>query len=1255
MKYLISIFSLIINICTTNGQSSNIGVKFMTGFIECTSVPINPTIMLGSKEQNSVLLSVPGRGFKITESNNFFMRFKKDFNRDSTVSTGSSLNPIGRNIYMKSRFRLSNTNALFNNGNCDVSMVLPNHLLSHTYRLLAIGDPNAFLGRDKSVMMIIATEDSTELRITPSCDIENTSWKKGQTYTYRYLHRGQALHLKANIMTDDLTGTLIESVGSCPQKKIVVIGGHTSGAVSRANCMTGHDVGFHQNYPVDVWGKEYIAIPFREALAVGAYHVRVIAAENNTKVSIPGLDTLIFQAGQYKTWFDQYVARYISSDKPISVALYMANGVNGSQIRDCVRGDSAAPSMTILSPLSGWTNQVNIELGDSLLGYSPFGLPHSKYVVFYLNNRLLVTTSDTSSLLLNGRKLRSSFKPVPHKPGFFFAQEILGKATEANFVRSLRLTCSSPIQAQVYGYIWSGSYFYNAGLSFTGLPMTLRDAATGRVVPFGEPLCARKEYELEVQADTVLYKHFHWDLGDGRTMSGKKIRFSYPEPADFDVEVQAWKSATDCEGMVRGLRALDVQDAWYDVRGPGQSCLGLTQGYRYLGDKDSVVWSASGGTIVSRHGRDSVRVRWEQIGRGTLTLVVPSCTACRCDTSELSVSVRPWVKPPKPSGLDSLCSSSRERIAYTMPTLGGHSYRWQIAGGQIVQGQGSHSVRVDWDELAGKPLRGKIWVEEVIDGSKGCYYPSDTLEVVVRPQPRDSLRITLSDTLLCGGQTLTLGIEGDTLLTQADWLIVGPNLQLQRVQSRSQPLTFRLPLAGQYSVRLYATTRDICNRGIVRRIVLTVSTAQVAAKGSDWVCPQDLSTYHLLDKEQYQQAAWRVRGGEILAESKDSVLVRWTTSGAGSVKLAAINLKGCPTDTFTLAVTVKEQKAPPAISGAKQLCADRKQGFVYQAERADFHRYDWQIEGGQIKSGQNSRSITVDWFDKGQGSLWLERSSDSVCYEPSEKYGVTIHPALDSSMNLLAVSGVEDRPRVLSILWSAGEVNDASLPFHLLRDGLKIRDLPKSDGQWEEDGLSPDSRIYAYQLLAYNRCGDTALSAIHRNILLKTKHNEEEKTVSLSWNAYRPWPDAEYEIWLRLDGEATFTKIAGVSDTSYLYTEGLESFSHCFVVVARSGALASRSNASCEVFEHRIQVSPLMTPNGDGKNDVFYIDRLDRYPDNNLVVFNRWGQVVYRAAPYQNNWTAHDVSDGTYFYIFRFTRPDGSSQTEKGAFTVIRE
>ncbi|KKN08105.1 hypothetical protein LCGC14_1060080 [marine sediment metagenome] len=44
------------------------------------------------------------------------------------------------------------------------------------------------------------------------------------------------------------------------------------------------------------------------------------------------------------------------------------------------------------------------------------------------------------------------------------------------------------------------------------------------------------------------------------------------------------------------------------------------------------------------------------------------------------------------------------------------------------------------------------------------------------------------------------------------------------------------------------------------------------------------------------------------------------------------------------------------------------------------------------------------------------------------------------------------------------------------------------------------------------------------------------------------------------------------------------------------------------------------TPNGDGNNDSWVIPGIDNYPNNRVSVFNRWGNLVFEAKGYANDW-----------------------------------
>jgi gliding motility-associated-like protein len=72
----------------------------------------------------------------------------------------------------------------------------------------------------------------------------------------------------------------------------------------------------------------------------------------------------------------------------------------------------------------------------------------------------------------------------------------------------------------------------------------------------------------------------------------------------------------------------------------------------------------------------------------------------------------------------------------------------------------------------------------------------------------------------------------------------------------------------------------------------------------------------------------------------------------------------------------------------------------------------------------------------------------------------------------------------------------------------------------------------------------------------------------------------------------------------------------------------------------KVKIYSGITPNGDGNNDVFTIDNISEYPNNRLIIFNRWGRQVYETNGYDNTtkfWPSKEESGSiagtTYFYI----------------------
>jgi len=97
-----------------------------------------------------------------------------------------------------------------------------------------------------------------------------------------------------------------------------------------------------------------------------------------------------------------------------------------------------------------------------------------------------------------------------------------------------------------------------------------------------------------------------------------------------------------------------------------------------------------------------------------------------------------------------------------------------------------------------------------------------------------------------------------------------------------------------------------------------------------------------------------------------------------------------------------------------------------------------------------------------------------------------------------------------------------------------------------------------------------------------------------------------------------------------------------------------------EVLCDDITVFTGFSPNGDGINDVFTIQGIDRFDDNRVRVYNRWGNLVFDRGGYKNadgwrgDWVGNTLPDGTYFYVVEYTDADNNPRKLSGYVQINR-
>ena len=108
---------------------------------------------------------------------------------------------------------------------------------------------------------------------------------------------------------------------------------------------------------------------------------------------------------------------------------------------------------------------------------------------------------------------------------------------------------------------------------------------------------------------------------------------------------------------------------------------------------------------------------------------------------------------------------------------------------------------------------------------------------------------------------------------------------------------------------------------------------------------------------------------------------------------------------------------------------------------------------------------------------------------------------------------------------------------------------------------------------------------------------------------------------------------------------------------SQDGDLAT---VTVNIAELECEVIPedLFTPNGDGYNDSWQIDKSQFFPDAWILIYNRLGQKVFEHSGLYEPWEGKDLfgrqlPDAAYYYVFYPNKSD-KGKLVKGSVSIIR-
>ncbi len=391
-------------------------------------------------------------------------------------------------------------------------------------------------------------------------------------------------------------------------------------------------------------------------------------------------------------------------------------------------------------------------------------------------------------------------------------------------------------------------------------------------------------------------------------------------------------------------------------------------------------------------------------------------------------------------------------------------------------------------------------------------------------------------------------------------------------------------------------------------------------------------------------------------------------SGEYVYGISIIDAFGCPWDTVT---TLNVVRTPVVDLGADTSFCEGGT-MVLDAGNSGAFKYDWE------PTGENTQQITVHLDENvlGQQQYIAQVTNYNgmlYCYG-LDTINITINaPALASfTSDIGYMEGCEPLQLQLrstssnasNFYWVVGDQTSTDVnPYFELTSGSYDLMLAVESADGCKDTISYQNIINVFK----NPVADFGWNPAMPSATDPTVTMINLTTPEISSNRYH------WQFQTNKNDETSIVNIMGYSPTYTWTPQSGESVAGDYSVIL--DAYTYNESPSGRVYEchdtitklitivnDNIMFPTVVTPNGDGINDVFEIHNLidgQAFPDNELAIYNRYGKRIYFIQDLRNKedfWDPEKTNSptGTYFYRFIGRGPIRNVEF-KGSVEVLRD
>lgn len=659
-------------------------------------------------------------------------------------------------------------------------------------------------------------------------------------------------------------------------------------------------------------------------------------------------------------------------------------------------------------------------------------------------------------------------------------------------------------------------------------------------------------------------------------------------------------------------------------------------------------WSFDGGLAIPGTGIGPHQITWPTAGARALSLAVVE-NGCQSAPFNQSVEVEAQLPP-----LVISCASTSTSIAFLWADVPG-AVSYQV---EVLNGGPTGLLDGTSYTLTGLAPGQEVEIRVTALSGNSCSDAVATASCIAQDCPPLTAMLSGPEAV-CQGSVAELSLDIQTTGAGPFTITYAVNGEAQTATVPAGPSTLELALAESSDIALVSIVDNslpdcVYNGSSGFRIEVDAPNSAGSPGGPVSVCEGIDSTIVLAELlsgadagGQWQESGASPSTGGAFNAAAATFQPGNQPPGTYAFTYTADNGGACPADQATVNVVV--EAGPVADAGpAQELACNMGMVTLGSSNTTAGAAYQWQAPAGVVLANPNSRFIDV-----GQPGIYLLTVTNAAGCVAADEVEVTANlevPAFETQVSEISCFQADDG--VISLLnFSGGEP-----PYLVSFNGGPF------SAQSQFTNLGPDD----YSIVVQN--GNGCISELSINL-----EQPEEVVVTLATNL-----DGENVIQLgdsvrltavynpniTLDTIIWEPDSISVGNQASVWASPELTSSFRVTIVDQNGCSDSDQTVIIVEKKRPVFIPNVFSPNGDGRNDVFYIQAGPQVKAvKSFQIFNRWGETVYESYGFQPNdpsrgwdgtFRGEQLNAAVFAYFAEIEFVDGVVELFKGDVMLMR-